>query len=424
MDSPLGLCDNPSESGCFISLLANLGDEGDVRRDASLVDSFSRACGLDGAFRLVVESPDGAAVEVRDLRGPFVVVGRDPRADLVLDHPSVSRRHVYLQVLDGRVFALALGGRRGVFWDGERRDSGWVEEGQAIGVGPFRLRLAGSTAVGPPPPLPTSRAFSCAGAVDVALDFFGPNPPAGTWQVSRALVLIGYSPQCRIRLFGPEVAAIHAALVRTAEGAWLVDLLGPDGIKVGGQPERFALLGDGAVHVGPHLIGVRIGRHATPQDEVGLPALVSEQRPTRVESDLLPIFEEVGRMQDRMADQFQQALMAMFRLFTDMHTEQMTLIRQELGRIQELTEQQKAIEARLANLTPAISGERPAVAAPVRPRPAPQAPRVPGSGEAAPRPDLHLQLTQRLAALGEERQNVWQKLMSNLLRPAPDRASP
>ena len=32
---------------------------------------------------------------------PHALIGRDPRADLVLDHEQVSRRHAYLQQIEG-----------------------------------------------------------------------------------------------------------------------------------------------------------------------------------------------------------------------------------------------------------------------------------------------------------------------------------
>ena len=64
-----------------------------------------------------------------------------------------------------------------------------------------------------------------------------------------------------------------------------------------------------------------------------------------------------------MGDQFQQALMTMFQLFSGMHQEQMSLIRQELARVHALDEKRTGIEARLAQLSPVISDERPRRAA-------------------------------------------------------------
>ena len=399
--------------------------------DASQVGSFSRACGLNGPFRWSVEGPDGANVEIRDIFGPFIVVGRDPVSDLVLGHPAVSRRHALLQVVAGRVFAVALDRRRGITWDGELRDSGWVSRGQTIGIGPFQLRLEIPTAESDTPPSPpTSRSFLCPGVVDLSLEFYGPDPVPGAWQVSRTLVLIGRSSCCRVQLPGPSVASIHAALIRTVDGAWLVDLLGPQGIEVAGRRQRFALVPDGPVRIGPHLIGVRLGRLPVASEAIGLPAVHADHpsldHRTLSELNFLPILEEFGKVQDRMPDQFQQALTMMLRLFSGMHQEQMALIRREFAQMNDLTEQHKTLEARVVGLPTAITVDRPP-STPLSRNELPYAGQGIGGTPAAPgketaSPDLHVLLTHRLAALSEERRGLWQKLVTTLFGSSPDRA--
>lgn len=52
--------------------------------------SFLTACGLEEPLQLVVESQRGDEEELRLLHQPFAVIGRDPRVDVVLDHPQVS----------------------------------------------------------------------------------------------------------------------------------------------------------------------------------------------------------------------------------------------------------------------------------------------------------------------------------------------
>ncbi len=394
-------------------------------------ESFARACGLDGPLRLGVQAPERLDEIVRDLPGPFVVVGRDASADLVLDHPAVGRRHALLHVVAGRIFAMALGGRGGLTWDGQRCDAGWVGRGQTVGVGPFRIRAVLEEATGDRSSvLPTSRAFSRPGIADLALEFAGPDPVAGTWQVSRAVVLVGSSQRCRIQLPGPGVSPVHAAIVRTEGGAWLVDLLAPGGVEVGGRPARFGLLRNGPILVGPHEIGVRLGRVALPAQEIRHPALPPAHtlldRASGVDPNLLAILGEFGRMQDRMTDQFQQALMTMFQLFSGMHQEQMTLIRQELAQLHRLTEEQQVIASRLAatprpapEIRPMLTHERTAPTVARGTPPSPRSPEPFAMGQ-----DVHVVLSDRLASLGEERQNLWRKLMASLLKPPPGDLSP
>jgi pSer/pThr/pTyr-binding forkhead associated (FHA) protein len=79
-----------------------------LRDRPSVMKSFLTACGLAGPLQLVVESQSAEGGELRLLHQPFALIGRDPRADLVLDHARVSRRHVYFQVIEGRAFWVDL----------------------------------------------------------------------------------------------------------------------------------------------------------------------------------------------------------------------------------------------------------------------------------------------------------------------------
>ena len=89
--------------------------------------SFLTACGLADPLQLVVESQSAEGGELRLLHQPFALIGRDPRADLVLDHARVSRRHVYFQVIEGRAFWVDLESRTGTRVDGElQKQAGWT----------------------------------------------------------------------------------------------------------------------------------------------------------------------------------------------------------------------------------------------------------------------------------------------------------
>jgi len=387
-------------------------------------EPFREACGLSGPLRLSVERLDGRPPEIREVAAPFAVIGRDPGADLVLDDPEVSRRHAYLQVVAGRAFLMDVGSRSGLFWGVDRRAEGWIDAGSAVRVGPYLVRplLDGPEAPGDPLPDPTSRAFPMPGAVDVSLEIEGPEAAPGAWQVSRTLVLMGRSVACRLRLPGPNVSSLHACLVRTASGAWLVDLLSTSGTTVNGQPVRSAHLGEGdEVRIGLHRITVRPGVRGLATVGKGTP------RAAPAGAAMASVVEEFARMQDQMTDQFQQALLGMLRLFGAMHQDQMALLREEMAQLRELSEEQRVLQGRLAASAPPaedpavrlrlVSGEGPANAPrsaapdPPRPRPAPQA------------QDMHLMIEQRLAAIRGERQGRMQKLLSSVLGRGTDPAS-
>ena len=77
-------------------------------------------------MRLVVEGPRAGGGESRVLPQPFAVIGRDERADVILDDPRVSRRHVYLQAVAGQVFWVDLESRTGTCDETGTRKSGWL----------------------------------------------------------------------------------------------------------------------------------------------------------------------------------------------------------------------------------------------------------------------------------------------------------
>ena len=118
--------------------MAGAFDHGSQGQDG--MRSFLDACGLGESLQLVVESQTGHEDELRLLNQPFAIIGRDPRADVVLDHPQVSRRHVYLQVIEGRPFWLDLESRTGTRGDRESQKFGWLAGGKPLCIGPYSIR--------------------------------------------------------------------------------------------------------------------------------------------------------------------------------------------------------------------------------------------------------------------------------------------
>src|SRR5262245_48643707 len=102
-------------------------------------DPFLRACGAAGPLRLTVEEA-GAVAEVA-LWHPYARVGRSPSADVRVASAAAGRRHLYFQVLGGRLLCMDLHGpsgrRQGLY-----PRSGWFGPRHAVRVGAATLRLA------------------------------------------------------------------------------------------------------------------------------------------------------------------------------------------------------------------------------------------------------------------------------------------
>jgi pSer/pThr/pTyr-binding forkhead associated (FHA) protein len=384
--------------------------------------SFLTACGLEESLQLVVESQRGDEDELRLLHQPFAVIGRDPRADVVLDHPQVSRRHVYFQVIEDRAFWVDLESRTGTRSEREPQRFGWLDERQSLRIGPYVVRRFVGNAANDkqadrgslPRDTPlVALAYSRAPLPEVSLEFLNGPSQSTSRPVHRVMSLIGSASGCKFRLTDPTVSRFHASLLRTSMGLWIVDLLGHGGVSVNEKSVRFDHLVDGdIVRIGRYRLRVLCcfrGEVTKPRktSDFGQPTLVGklprrerpakgfsirdwttaaipfEPRPESIKaarlpvpvhrdppkveviapnaglagkltqsdatpSVLVPLVNQFGMMQQQMFDQFQQAIAMMVQMFGEMHRDQMDVIREELGRLHELTDEFNALKAELA----------------------------------------------------------------------------
>jgi pSer/pThr/pTyr-binding forkhead associated (FHA) protein len=224
--------------------------------------SFLAACGIEDSFQFTVENQNATESKLRLLYQPFAVIGRDLRADVVLDHVDVSRRHVYLQVVEGRVFWIDLESRTGTRGERESQRFGWLEGGRTFGVGPYVIRRFlgdGQTLdklnrndLPRDTPL-VARAHAHAAQSEVTLEFLNGPSQSMFKPVHRVLSLIGSAGGCKFRLTDSSVSRFHSSLLQTSAGLWIVDLLGQKGITINDVPVRSSRLVDGDI--------VRIGRY-------------------------------------------------------------------------------------------------------------------------------------------------------------------
>lgn len=464
---------------------------------------FLDACGATGPLELDVLDEAGGLVSRWSFAQPFAVVGRDPKSDLALEGELVSTRHAYLQIIEGRVFCVDLGSRSGLYWGGESRPAGWLSPGESIGVGSYRLRLVGP--VREPPRLPWPNPMAVArlpGGVPlsrVTLKFPDVVPEPARWRPRRVLALVGRSSRCHLRVPDEAVSLFHCALIRTTRGVWMVDLLSREGTRINGALARSGRLDDGdTMHVARYRVLVaedessgatgeapassrepaeieeatapptadRVALTAAPfplpsfsEIAATAPPLPSVRQTLAghppeqiavVESVVEPIIAQFGQMQQQMFEQFHQAMMMMFQMFSSMHRDQMNLVREELDQIRKISSELEDLRTAAAKAPPAPSSSPPS------PKPPPTtAPRGPASlgthppvkpphvingisertpaettrrvRAEAPRPttpnpqapaappaqgQVHDLLFQRMASLQEERQTRWRKILS------------
>jgi len=400
---------------------------------------FLEACGATGPLRFEWTDPTTAEVCSREIEQAAFVVGRDPAADLVLDDPSVGPFHAFLQVVEGRLFAFDLGSTEGLRWGEVPRAAGWLNRGQPLGIGRYTIRLVGGNreegkSIVQPAPT-SSRYASRLKLPGVFLEFrvaaAGNEGRIQREVLDRVLVLAGSSERCKLRVDGRNVAKFICALIRTAEGLWMTNILPNEGATINGAFCRFTRLEDDDVvqldnsrvrviyNDAPPAPIVRapysppaagFGPAGQPRAIGGMAIPVDELSPENV---LQPLLEQAGSELGPGSSPFGQALILMVRLLGDVHRDHLTLVRDELAEIRRLSRDMDKLRDEMRQpaprLLPLRHGDSPNGASQIAdsssqledaPRPHPEAvPEIIG---------------ERLEAWERERRSRWRKLLTLL----------
>ncbi|MCR6492832.1 DUF3662 and FHA domain-containing protein [Cellulomonas sp. P24] len=73
------------------------------------------------------------------LTGPVTVIGRGSEADIIVDDPGVSRRHLEIRVTPDGVIATDLGSTNGLFVEGHQVPAATLLDGNALTIGRTRI---------------------------------------------------------------------------------------------------------------------------------------------------------------------------------------------------------------------------------------------------------------------------------------------
>jgi pSer/pThr/pTyr-binding forkhead associated (FHA) protein len=425
-----------------------------VSRDA--LSSFQQNCGV-GPLEFDLRPADDAPPRRLTFDQPFVVIGRAAGADLQVDGVGVGQRHAYMQAIGGRVFAVDLESRTGLIWPGGPRPAGWLHADQPVRLGSAEICLRStaprSSLGNPADPLLSIDADPQALSRTVFEVGMGTESPV-RWRVNRPLTLVGRAGPCKLRLRDLRVSGFHCSLVAGPLGVWAVDLLSREGIWHNGERVRWTLLANGdRLEIGPFLLRVVEDEPAPAMGEVAA-ARVGDRRPVPVKAPqpftpratqlvsappagaidparlamekslLLPVIDQFNQMQQQMFDQFHQSILTMAQMFSTMHKEQMTMVREEMDHLRRITAELQELQAQKAQSAQngaeaktVATVERKSAQVDVGERPAAVPAwdlesKAPAEATAnAGAADVHDWLSQRIASLQEERQGRWQKVM-------------
>jgi hypothetical protein len=339
---------------------------------------FLDECGARGPLELAVEDSAGTPVGHWILPQPFVILGSDVQSDVRLPGEDVSKRHVYLQILGGRIFGFDLESRAGVKWGGIRTTSWWPRTGEPIEIGSYVVKvIRGGHSE------PVAEEGGSEGGCDlenplrdvVATEEEGTVPwlevPGTDMRkpLVRRLTLIGRSPDCRLRIQDDRLSRHHCALLRTPGGVWIVDLNSREGIRLGGVRVRWGKIDEGdEVRIARYRVALarrplsknRSLRLFARPPEGRLDRTRDLRRAERARSDtpvpLDPMLQQFGELQQQMVDRFSdmqaqafdqmhQMMLTMFQMFGSLHRDQMKVVREELKKVRELTVELERLES-------------------------------------------------------------------------------
>ena len=187
---------------------------------------------VDGSIVLRVRDKKHRAWRMVKVRRPYAVVGRHPKADLVIDRDDVADHHVFL-FLDSRgLFGVDLRTDRGTRFAGSDAEASWLGSGDLIEVGDstievIQLRVNGSVVSGPlsnDDPLGLVDASTRKPRQDLTLQLL--DDPGANWSIGSSLVFLGRGPACAVHLADDQVAATHAAILRDGSAVYFLNFPG------------------------------------------------------------------------------------------------------------------------------------------------------------------------------------------------------
>jgi hypothetical protein len=288
------------------------------------------------------------------------------------------------------------------------RRSAWLDADGALAVGPYEVHIAPRISKGSAEDLYGLPQEILDGLPKVSLKIFEQDGKTLNCSMAGAVAVLGSSPSRSNDLVGHPASHVHCVLVRTPDGLWVVDLLGPGGTWVNGVPVRYCRLEEGdrigigkfvieVFHEAP-LLEIRRNGHSVvspsaterrgrgelvpslsesgviaayperrlrattvsemPSPDTRLPApfeppehlvkvaeVVSREQLTEI---LTPFATQFRLMQQQMFEQFQTSLLMMFDMFGALQRDQMGAIREELDELRRVTREIQVLQQEMA----------------------------------------------------------------------------
>jgi pSer/pThr/pTyr-binding forkhead associated (FHA) protein len=189
-------------------------------------------------FRFIIRAPSGHIME-HNMSSDIVTLGREPGNDIVLNAPSVSRRHARIYVWEGRCCIEDLGSSNGVYVNGHKiKEAVAIDPSSHIDVGGFDITLSDGKTRSMPPEKPATSQQSPAAIPQVG----GPlligltEPVAGKTFLLPAFgeAIVGRGEGCTVIVHHNSISRNHARIIIGQSGITVQDLGSSNGTFVDG----------------------------------------------------------------------------------------------------------------------------------------------------------------------------------------------
>ena len=215
---------------------------GAARISVSLPAAFAAACKFTSPLSIRAVHRVTEATQSFTVNYPFAFIGRAQGVGVLLDDPSVSQCHAYLQIVDGLPYCFDLGSRTGVFSENGNWGQEPVPPARSCRSGRSPSRSATSR------PLPTRGDPRRTRFQRRRWPFWKYTRPPGrtdTSPLTDRSLWSGATRSCHLRFMDPEVSYFQCSLIATHDGVWFLDMPNRKGTTVNGRVARLTRLRDG-----------------------------------------------------------------------------------------------------------------------------------------------------------------------------------
>ena len=272
----------------------------------------------------------------------YVFVGRDPRADIVLNNPEMLSRVFYCQLIEGCLFGIALVTGVVKHIDGRDWESGWIRETDIFQVEGqrFRLRIASEskpahTSTNPIQP-------DILSTIEYQLEIVH-SKSGRRFDSYQKLLLIGRLQPSNLRVNHSDLSFCHAAILQNQGTYHVIDLMSRLGTFVNGKQITFQELHEGdEIKLGSVSIRFRRTENALAVVQPNRQSSTRKSPWTTTNSSagesaaLDRILEQASQFQKQTFEQFQTAFQSTMEMASKLISEQRQASREEIERLERI----------------------------------------------------------------------------------------